>query len=83
MKRSKLFLGFTAGLLAVVAFASAKVTSSLNIAYKNSSGTCVADATGSVQTIPNGNQLTTVKAGHTYLVFTYVHSACGKAAYAE
>ena len=86
MKRSKIFLGLTGGLLATVAFVSAKARFiSTPVAYLKN-GVCTVDPRDwKVQTIQNGPQsFTTVGSVH-YNLFTNITGAlsCTDGVYPE
>jgi hypothetical protein len=92
MKRSKLFLGVTSGLLAVVAFASAKArwtTEQLGYYTTGPNKTCLFYQDKTAQTLANGSQLsfgTPAKLLYTYSTtgIAPTHKGiCGNAAYTE
>jgi hypothetical protein len=67
MKRSKLFLGATAGLLAIAAFASAKARwTNIKLCYFNLQNAIVTLTRAATISV-NGNQLRT----HSFLLYTY------------
>ena len=72
MKRSKIFLGMTAGLLAIVAFVSAKAKFIVQpVCYKSGTTILQDQRAWGASTIANGQQLFTVVNSRSYLLFTY------------